>query len=87
MATRLTQINRMPIPLEVQQLGGEITCLEVSHHNQHPFKDEQGWAPTVSYCVGNTHNTNHGHEGNCYENERSHNVIENSQNLSNHKSR
>ena len=33
MATMLTQINGMPIPLEVEQLGGEIPRLEASHHN------------------------------------------------------
>ena len=86
MATRLTQINRMPIPLEVQQLGGEIPCLEVSHHNEHPLRDKRGRALTISYRVGNTHNTNHDPEGNRYENESSCNVTDNSQNLSNHKS-
>ena len=34
MATMLTQINGMPIPLEVQQLGGEIPRLEASHQNR-----------------------------------------------------
>ncbi len=39
MATILTQINEMPIPPEVQRLGGEIRRMEASHHNEHHFED------------------------------------------------
>ena len=46
MAMMLTQINGMPIPPEVQQLGGEIPHLEASHHDEHPF---WGWARSGPY--------------------------------------
>lgn len=59
MATMLTQINGMPIPLEVQQLEGEIPRVEASHHNENPSGDGRGRAPTVSHHAGNT---NHGPE-------------------------
>ena len=78
----LTQINGMPIPLEVQQLRRKIPHLEASHHNY--FGDGQGRAPIVSHHAGNN---NHGPEGGRCENERSHNVADNSQNLSHHEGR
>ncbi|KAL5564759.1 hypothetical protein UlMin_027923 [Ulmus minor] len=84
MATMLTQINGMPIPPEVQQLGGEIPRLEASHHNENPSGDGRGRAPTVSHRAANT---NRGPEGSRHENERSHNVADNSQNLSHHENR
>ena len=81
MATMLTQINGMPIPLEVQQLGGEIPRLEASHQNL--SGNGRGRALTISHHAGNT---NRGLEGSLHENERSHNVADNSQNLSHHES-
>ena len=81
MATMLTQINGMPIPPEVQQLGGEIPRVEASHHNENPSGDGRGQAPPVSHRAGNT---NRGPEGSRHENEKSHNVADNSQNLSHH---
>ena len=55
--------------------------MEASHHN--PYGDGQGRAPIISYRAGNT---NHGPKGSLHENERSHNVAKNSQNLSHHES-
>ena len=55
--------------------------MEASHHNEHSYEDERGQAPIVSHCVGNT---NHGPERSLHENERSHNVADNSQNMSHH---
>ncbi|KAL5542882.1 hypothetical protein UlMin_010592 [Ulmus minor] len=72
----------MPIPLEVQQLGGEIPRLEASHHN--PSGNGRGRALTISHHAGNT---DHGLEGSRHEDERSHNVADNSQNLSHHENR
>ena len=82
MATMITQINGMPIPLEVQQLGGEIPRLEASYH--HPSGNGRGRALTISHHAGNT---DHGLEGSRHEDERSHNVADNSQNLSHHENR
>ena len=82
MATMLTQINGMPIPPEVQQLGGEIPRLEAFHHN--PSGNGRGRALTISHHAGNT---NHDLGGSRHEDERSHNVADNSQNLSHHENR
>ena len=80
MATMLTQVNGMPIPLVVQQLGVEIPHLEAFHQSEHLVEDRQGRAPTVSHHVGNTRNTIHGPKRIRNEDERSCNVIVNSQN-------
>ena len=57
MVTMLTQANRIPILLAVQQLRVESRHLEVSCQSGHLAGSRQGRAPTVSHHVGNVQNT------------------------------
>lgn len=82
MEAMLNQANGMPVPSAVQLLRGEIPHQEVPPQSNTSARGGRSRAPSVSHRTVNTRNTNRGSENNGNGNERSHNVIINSQNHS-----